>query len=44
MSQFVCSNWLVGMLADMQVSQCDSTVHAQGFSHWKREADDLDVI
>ena len=32
------------MLADVQVSWCDPTVHVQGFSHQKREADDHDVI
>ena len=29
---------------DMQVGWHDSTVHAQGFSHWKGEVDDHDVI
>ena len=32
------------MLTDVQVGQHDSTAHAQGFSCWKREADDHDVI
>ena len=32
------------MLADALVSQHDSTVHVQGFSHQKRDADDHDVI
>ena len=34
----------LGMLMDAQVCWCNSTVHVQGFSHWKREADDHDVI
>ena len=29
---------------DVQVGQHDSTAHAQGFSLWKGEADDCDVI
>ena len=29
---------------DAQVGQHDSTVHAQGFSCWEREADDHDII
>ena len=32
------------MLMDVQVGWHDSTVHAQGFSHWEMEADDCDVI
>ena len=32
------------MLTDVQAGQHDSTVHAQGFSHLKREADDCDII
>ena len=34
----------VGTPVDVQVSWHDSTVHAQGFSHLKGEADDGDVI
>ena len=34
----------VGMPTDAQVGQHDSTAHAQGFSHLKREADDCDII
>ena len=37
-------NCLAGMLADVQVSWSDPTVHVQGFSCWKRETDDCDVI
>ena len=37
-------NWSAGMPADMQMSQHDPTVHVQGFSCWKREADDHDII
>ena len=33
-----------GMLADVQACWCDSTVHAQSFSHPKREADNHDII
>ena len=33
-----------GMLADVQARQCDPTANMQGFSRWKREADDHDVI
>ena len=29
---------------DVQAGWHDSTAHAQGFSHWKREADNCDVI
>ena len=32
------------MLMGVQVSWHDSSVHAQGFPHLKREADDCDVI
>ena len=32
------------MLADAWARQHDPTTHAQGFSHWKREADDCDII
>ena len=32
------------MPVDEQVSQHDPTVHVQGFSHQKREADNCDVI
>ena len=28
----------------VQVGLCDSTAHVQGFSNWKGEADDHDVI
>ena len=34
----------VGRLTDVQVGWCDSTAHAQGLSHLKREADDPDII
>ena len=32
------------MLMDVQTGWHDSTVHVQGFSNWKREADDHDII
>ena len=32
------------MLADVQASLHDPTAHAQGFTCWKREADDHDII
>ena len=32
------------MLVDVQVSWHDTTVHAQDFSCWKREADNHDII
>ena len=32
------------MLTDAQAGWHDSTVHAQGFSHWKRGADNHDII
>ena len=34
----------LGTLTDVQVGQHNSTVHVQGFSHLKREADDHDGI
>ena len=39
-----CRKQSAGMLAGVQVNWCGSPVHAQGFSHQKREADDCDVI
>ena len=33
-----------GMPMDVQAGWHDSTAHAQGFSHLKREADDCDII
>ena len=33
-----------GTLTDAQVGQHNSTAHAQGFSHQKRETDDHDII
>ena len=32
------------MLVDVQAGWHDSTEHAQGFSHLKREVDDCDII
>ena len=43
-SQYICQKWLAGMLTDVQVGWHDFTVHPQGFSHWKRRADDHDII
>ena len=33
-----------GTLMDAQVGWYDSTAYVQGFSHWKREADNCDII
>ena len=36
-------NWMVGMLANAEISQHDPSAHGQGFSHQK-EVDDRDII